>query len=310
MASDDLTRVSEMEAVNYGRKRFPAADRGSGAVLDGRSRRWEDLSSDLLLAIFSRIGVADLIAGVPYVCSAWRYAARDPFCWRVLDFRSWGDISHRLDCRRDEAVDFADLFDFAITRSEEVIDSVYFPYFSDEIDLECPMLQYFSMKNPNVSEAEFCKAIGKIEFLKGMAVDESLICHQVLQHVSQCCVNFIELKVFSDTMDETMASIICECLPRLQKLEITECVMSRGAILTLLDGLKELEYLDVSGYEISGITSEVIKKAARLKVFRWDSKYDLGGFEYCHHCEEDYSYQAPCECMLDQQLLEWLANLS
>lgn len=171
------------------------------------------------------------------------------------------------------------------------------------------MIQYFSMKNANVSETEFCKAIGKLECLKGMAVDKSLICYQVLQHVNQCCGNFIELKVFSDTVDRQMASIICECFPRLKKLEITDCVMARGAILTLLDGLKELEFLDVSGYEISGITSEVIEKASHLKVFHWDSKYDLGEFKYCYHYEEDYFRQAPCECVLDHQVMEWLVSL-
>lgn len=125
-----------METANRSRSKLPATDKGSGAARDGRSRRWADLNSDLLVAIFSRIGVADLIAGVPYVCSTWRHAARDPFCWRVLDFRSWNAISHRLGCRRDEAVDFDDLLDFAITRSEEVVDAIYFSNFADEIDLE------------------------------------------------------------------------------------------------------------------------------------------------------------------------------
>ncbi|KAI0527312.1 hypothetical protein KFK09_002911 [Dendrobium nobile] len=299
------------------RNKLQVADKVSGPSGDGGNRRWEDLGSELLVAIFSRIGVEDLIAGLPYVCSSWRCAVRDPFCWRVLDFRSWDTISSRLGCRRDEAVDFADLFNFAISRSAGRIDCVYFPSFSDEINLEyvanrCPMLQYFSMENPDVSETEFCKTISKLKFLKGMAVDENLICHQVLQHVNQCSSNFIELKVFSDTMDKQLASIICDCLPHLQKLEITECIMSRGAILTLLDGLKKLEFLDVSGYAISGITNEVIEKASHLKVFRWDSKYGkygFGVFEYCHHCEDDYFHLSPCECVLHQQLMGWLATL-
>ncbi|KAH0455719.1 hypothetical protein IEQ34_015751 [Dendrobium chrysotoxum] len=101
------------------------------------------------------------------------------------------------------------------------------------------------MENPNVSETEFCKAISKLEFLKGMAVDENLICHRSFN--------------MSTNAD----------------LEITECIMSRGAILTLLGKLKELEFLDASGYEISGITNEVLEKASHLKV-GWDSLYHLG----------------------------------
>ncbi|KAK8918815.1 hypothetical protein KSP39_PZI021404 [Platanthera zijinensis] len=294
-----------MEMANSGKRR-----RG---VLAGGRRRWEDLGIDLLALIFSRVGIADLIAGVPYVCSSWWRAAREPFCWRSLDFREWDDISRRLGCERDCHIDCDDLLVHAIISSEEFIDSVHLPYFADIFDLEhlsnkCPELLYFSIENPDLSVDEFCKHIGKFKFLNGMAVDQSLICHQVLQLVNQCCEYFSELEVFSDEMDKQMASIICECLPKLRKLLITNCRVSRDAILTLLGGLKEIEYLDISGYELSGITSEVIEKASHLKVFRWDSMYDLGEFEYCSHCEEDYFFQSPCECVMDQQVMEWLAN--
>ncbi|KAG0481519.1 hypothetical protein HPP92_012377 [Vanilla planifolia] len=295
--------------------KFPTSVCRGGGVRGGSGRLWDDMSVDLLVAIFSRVGVEDLIACVPYVCSAWRNAAREPLCWQSLDFRNWNVISYRVGCQRDAAVDFADLLDFAISRGNKFIVSIYLPQFANQIDLNyvanwCPELRYFSIPNPNISEDEFFKAIGKFEFLVGMAVDESLICHRVLQHVNQCCSNFTELKVFTDTMDAAMAAVICESLPSLQKLEITDCLISRDAVLILLDGLKQLSHLDISGYEISGITSEVIKKASKLKVFRWDSKYELGEFRYCSYCEHELLDHTPCECVLDQQFMEWLANIS
>lgn len=105
----------------------------SSAATGGR--RWEDLNRDLLMAIFGRVGVVDLIAGVPFVCSSWRDASRDPFCWRKLDFRDWDSISLRLDCQRYDNVDLADLLDFSISRAREHLDSIYFPDFADDLDL-------------------------------------------------------------------------------------------------------------------------------------------------------------------------------
>ena len=94
---------------------------------------------------------------------------------------------------------------------------------------------------------QFCKVIGKLQSLKGMAVDESLINYDVLHHVHQCCPDFLELKVFALYVDEDMASIICDSLTRLKKLEIPNSDMSCAAIIKFLDCLEELEYMDISG---------------------------------------------------------------
>ncbi|XP_008797416.1 F-box/LRR-repeat protein At3g48880-like [Phoenix dactylifera] len=293
-----------------------AAGESSTASAAGIGGRWEDLNRDLLVAIFERMGVADLIAGVPFVCSSWRVASLDPLCWRNLDFRDWESICLRLFFRRNEILDFADLLDFSITRAHEHLDSIYFPDFADDIDLldvseRCPELTYFSLPNPHVMEHRFCEAVSKLEFLKGMAVDESVINREVLQHVNKCCKYFTELNVFAENVDEEKASIICKSLPDLRKLEITNSAISRQAIITFLDELKDLEHLDISGYENSGITDLVLEKASRLKVFLWDSRFELGEFMACSNNEEDdWLLQRSCECMLDSKVMEWLAELS
>jgi hypothetical protein len=38
----------------------------------------------------------------------------------------------------------------------------------------CPNLQYFSLPSTCITYNQFCKAIGELHSLKGMAVDESL----------------------------------------------------------------------------------------------------------------------------------------
>lgn len=58
-----------------------------------------------------------------------------------------------------------------------------------------PNLHYFAFLPFNFDQ--FRGPIDKLQFLKGMAVDESLINHDVLSHVHQCCPDFLELKVFA-----------------------------------------------------------------------------------------------------------------
>ncbi|KAM0943897.1 putative leucine-rich repeat domain superfamily, F-box-like domain superfamily [Dioscorea sansibarensis] len=285
---------------------------GSGAAL---CRRWEDLSHDLLVSIFSRLGVQDLIAGVPYACKAWRDAATDRACWHSFDFQDWMSISRRLKCRRDPNVDFADLIRFCVSRaSQDSIDSIHFPPFAGEKDLlfvahRCPGLLYFSLDSSDVDEDKFCEAISKTERLKGMAVHENLITEEVLGHVNRCCSDFSELKIFADAVNEIMACIVCECLPHLRKLEAMDCTISRRAVLQFLDELKDLEYLDISGYESSGITGIVLEKASRLKVFHWNSRFHGVHFDYCSDCGEDWIIQCGCPRAGDWQYIEWLATL-
>lgn len=175
----------------------------------------------------------------------------------------------------------------------------------------CPNLHYFSLPSTCMTYDQFCKAIGGLQSLKGMVVDESLINYDVLLHVHQCCPDFVELKVSALYVDEEMASVICNSLPRLKKLEIPSCDMSSAAIIRFLDCLEQLEHLDISGYETSAISSTVLEKASWLKVFLWNSKFELGEFVDCSNCgEHNINPQEPCKCMMEHKVMDWLAGPS
>lgn len=144
-------------------------------------------------------------------------------------------------------------------------------------------------------EAElFCNAIARLKFLRGMKVNERFVDFDVLQHVNQCCVHLTDLGVFSHGMDARMAYIICESLPSIRKLEITDPAISSQAIIVFLDGLKELEHFDISGYKNSPITDVVLKKASRLKIFIWNSGIELGEFIDCSFCGSNIVLEESC----------------
>ncbi|KAE8793856.1 putative F-box/LRR-repeat protein 23 [Hordeum vulgare] len=274
-------------------------------------RSWGELQHDLLVAIMSRVGAPDLLSGgAPRTCSAWWAAARDPLAWRRVDLRDW---TARTSARRAagtaatrgivsvHAALTGDL-EVAATRADGRMEAVLLPEFADEEHLmllaeRSPNLQYFSFPTTCMTSDDFCGAISKLQSLKGMAVDESLVHYDVLLHVHQCCPGFRELKVFALYVDEDMASIICESLPQLRKLEIPNADMSCAAIVKFLDCLDKLEYLDISGYETSAISSSVLHKASRLKAFVWNSKFELGEFMDCSNCgEHSINPQEPWDC--------------
>ncbi|XP_062211674.1 F-box/LRR-repeat protein At3g48880-like [Phragmites australis] len=289
------------------------------------SRPWAELQHDLLVAIMSRVGAPDLLSGgAPRACSSWRAAARDPLAWRRVDLRDWAALTS---CRREEGpgpssrrlpvhAALAGILEVAATLSDGRIETVLLPEFADEEHLlflaeRCPNLHYFSLPSTCMTYDQFCKAIGGLHSLKGMAVDESLINYDALHHVHQCCPDFVELKVSALYVDEEMASVICNSLPHLKKLEIPSSDTSSAAIIKFLDYLEELEYLDISGYEISAISSAVLEKASRLKVFLWNSKFELGEFMDCSNCgEHNVNPQDPCKCMMEHKVMDWLAGPS
>ncbi|KQK14370.1 putative F-box/LRR-repeat protein 23 [Brachypodium distachyon] len=286
-------------------------------------RQWGELQHDLLVSIMSRVGSPDLLSGgAPRACSAWWGAARDPLAWRRVDLRDWtaltsarraagtGGTSRRVSVQDD----LAGVLEIAARRADGRMEAVLLPEFADEEHLlflaeRSLNLHYFSFPTTCMTYDQFCKVIGKLQYLRGMAVDESLINYDVLLHVYQCCPNFLELKVFAVYVDEDMASIICDCLPRLKKLEIPNSDMSCAAIIKFLDCLEELEYMDISGYETSVISSSVLHKASRLKVFVWNSKFELGEFKDCSNCgEHSINPQEPCKCTIDHKVMDWLAG--
>ncbi|TKV92820.1 hypothetical protein SEVIR_9G185700v4 [Setaria viridis] len=284
------------------------------------SRPWAELQHDLLVAIMTHVGAPGLLSGgAPRACSSWRAAARDPLAWRRVDLRDWAALTSGRRASSSRVPVHAALFgilEVAATLAEGRIEAVLLPEFADEDHLlflaeRCPNLHYFSLPSTCMTYDQFCKAIGEFHSLKGMAVDESLINYDVLLHVHQCCPDFVELKVSALYVDEEMASTICNSLPQLKKLEIPSSDMPAAAITKFLDCLEELEYLDISGYETSAISSTVLEKASRLKVFLWNSKFELGEFVDCSNCgEHNINPGEPCKCMMEHKVMDWLAGPS
>lgn len=171
-------------------------------------------------------------------------------------------------------------------------------------------LTYLSLPNPEILEDEFFIALPKFESLTGLAVDQYFgKSVNLLSLLHNHRPNLTEFKLFDqdDCLEHHHAMIICHYLPNLRKLEIP-IRLSRRAILTFFEELQGLEYLDISGYQDSVINKEILEKASRLKVFIWHSGHELGEFVVCSNCGGSESVETPCQCALEEKIMEWLAN--
>ncbi|KAJ3696047.1 hypothetical protein LUZ60_001424 [Juncus effusus] len=247
-------------------------DRTTTAASSRVSRRWSDLSYDLLLSIFSRLSGVDLIVGVCTVCSPWRAAARHPQFWRILDLSDWDSIAARI---RD-SVTFDEFFRhvIAFVSDTELIERVCLPSVANGQDLilvasSLPELSYLSFPNPHANQAEVCIALRKFSYLQGLTINVSLISTDTLSCLEKFPA-FSELKLLSEEESSLKIIIVAHmymCLQRLRKLEMPNVIIPTIAFVWLIEGLEKLEYLDISGNDLLGVEKEVMEKTKRLKVF-------------------------------------------
>ncbi|XP_078436998.1 RNI-like superfamily protein [Wolffia australiana] len=252
-------------------------------VQSNRRVRWEELGGDLLVSIFERLPVQDLIAGVPFCCATWRAAAADPACWRRLDLRRWDDISRRL-----PAAKFRRLLHFCVLRSGGAAEAILFPSFAGELDLlyvaeRCPRLSYFSLRTDDDPTENLLHAVSKLKNLRGMAIGGAAICDPFLAALRRrAAAAPTELRLFADKMNERTAAAICDALPRLQSLTLRDCHVSLAAVILFLDRLERLDRLDISGFGAPKIPAHVREKAARrLSYFAWEPRVDLAQLYRC-----------------------------
>ncbi|KAJ3696034.1 hypothetical protein LUZ60_001411 [Juncus effusus] len=195
-------------------------------------------------------------------------------CWRVLDLSDWDSVTARIVV----PVTFNNVINHVLrfVREYELIEEVYFPPDANEQDLflvyeRLPKLVYLSFPKSKIPKLAFYSALTNFTSLKGIAVSYRFF---LTIKVISLCAQYpavSELKLLGDSPWGNYATkMICYVFPELRKLDMREqhFVISDDTVLRLLDSLKQLEYLDISGCTSLTLDERVIEKAAsRLKVF-------------------------------------------
>lgn len=96
---------------------------------ESEKRRWDEMDEDILLVIFQKIDLEDMLLGVPLVCRSWRAASKHPLCWRTLNFRSWERLFRRYFPQGTERIvlDFSKLLRYVVDKTGDNLRSIAFP---------------------------------------------------------------------------------------------------------------------------------------------------------------------------------------
>ncbi|KAF9608054.1 hypothetical protein IFM89_005204 [Coptis chinensis] len=199
------------------------ADFGEGRskVKATMKRSWEDLDGDILLSIYARLCVTDIILGASLCCSFWYKVSKEPSLWRDVDLSCFDFIE-------EKDVSPGPFIRLVVTRSQGSITSITFPLDASSDDLlvvaeRCPGLRHFDIKNPSsylMNNAALGTAISKLKELEGMAIGDHFISDGfALENIIPFCPKFTKLKVY-DMSWSTMWQI-SRVMPQIDVLDIS-----------------------------------------------------------------------------------------
>ncbi|PIM99179.1 hypothetical protein CDL12_28330 [Handroanthus impetiginosus] len=222
-------------------------------------RTWNDMDIDTLVKIFQNLNIFELTAGVGHVCRTWRLAACDPLLWKTLDMSLLKSNFIKIplepyvyvDGRSDQA--FTRVLKIALNLSLGNISTLIFHYnmyISDEQLMytaeRCPLLKRLVMPAWNrIKNTGICRAIQMWKDLESLTMPSISNPPYLIKEISKSCSKFSELKIMGPC-DVLFASTLTEFLPNLKVLSLRCSILCMDALIIILDGLKELEVLNIS----------------------------------------------------------------
>ncbi|KAK8953784.1 hypothetical protein KSP39_PZI002064 [Platanthera zijinensis] len=246
-------------------------------------RRWEDLSFDCLVFIFSKLGLEDLTLGVSLVCKSFHGASMDPKCWKFLDFQNLDFSPNSKFVARFKheyhvnAFSFNSLLKLCSRRSHGCATKLSIPsinaspLLSDLLlaSIQCPRLKELTLPTLlHQDDKQIPGLIGKWKELETLQLKWKPISFlEMVEEIRANCPKFTELRL-RGVIDSTDAKAIVKNFPGLKRLAMTSSFLRREDLVTILDGCGELRAVDVSRCRGFDGDDEMLKRfSARIKDF-------------------------------------------
>ncbi|KAM5556003.1 hypothetical protein ABKV19_023754 [Rosa sericea] len=234
---------------------------------DGFDRKWEDLNPDCLVNVFERVGTGSLLVSVPFVCKSWYRSSLNPACWQRLIVPDDVPGTDSFDINGTD-----DLSSYDVQDEEARFKYFVRKRFAIEFQLE---LRGFS--TASFFKFVIDRSMGNVKFLKLPTGSYAL--EVVLEHVKEKCKSFCGLNVCDADIGKKAASAIVKFVPKIKYLWLRRARIGRQGLVTLLQGCKDLELLDVR--ECSGFDEgdeEIAELAASIPKFMCEgSRVGQGG---------------------------------
>lgn len=223
-----------------------------------KKRNWLDLPPDVMIHIFIKVGVVDLLHSVQKVCSLWRNLAKEPQIFRYIDMRHhWHVFSSRghqefdimvrealSRCRDGELIEFSmeyfgtdEHIHLAIEKANSKLRCLRLVSTSQVSD---DALIEITKKNPSLEEIELSLCLHDPE-----AID--VLCPQ-LRSFRLNAPGAGKLLYWPDEYEfdfNCKAFAIANNMPQLRRLHLFGNSMTNEGLLAILDKCPHLEYLDL-----------------------------------------------------------------
>ncbi|PIA32935.1 hypothetical protein AQUCO_04300119v1 [Aquilegia coerulea] len=231
-------------------------------------RKWEDMKTDCLVEVFEKVGLKHLMLDVPLVCKSWHRASLIPECWKFLDFTT---VTKGV-----QVSDPTEMIMVAVTRSCGTAIKVVLPkyctvehlvYISDQ----CPAVKALIVPYIEASlEEEECipKLLAKFKELEMLRLGCDINFEKMVTEIVTNCKNFRALFT-SGNIHMEEASTIVTFLPNLKYLGLRGSYLPRECLIHILNGCKNLVFLDVGnciGFDEDD--DEISKLASHIKTFK------------------------------------------
>lgn len=254
--------------------------------------KWEDMGYDILLKIFMTLDIMDLMSNISRVCNYWRLVCRDPILWGTLDFSllksNYITIPWQLYSRDDEpSKRLMEILKIAFDLSRGHVTCLIFHfdmYIKDEHLIytaeRCPNLKRLILSAwSQITVDGYSKAFKMWEGLESMTIP-GIIGHpsDIMEAIGKHCKNFSELKIMCP-LDLDFAIAITTFLPKLRVLSLRCSILTKVALVHIINSLENLEVLNLSHCFIEyvhslevvsvleGLDTSVIEKASRIRKF-------------------------------------------
>ncbi|KAI8002732.1 F-box/LRR-repeat protein [Camellia lanceoleosa] len=262
--------------------------------------KWEDLNMDCLVNVFGRVGIESLLLDIPFVCKSWFKATLSCQSWHKLDFSQisigpWfyydGSKSSRLIDKYQLKDNWAvtEFIKYVIKRSKRSATFISLPGCCTEEALiyiaeECPGLKTLMLPLPHDHMLKIPKLISNWKSLEFLRLGNSNQMQEFITEISIHCNNFVGLSVVSAYIWKDEASAIVTLLPNINYLSLRYASMKKENLVMILQGCKELEYVDVR--DCIGFNEgddEILKFASHIRTFKHKGSCLFDDVDYCHY---------------------------
>ncbi|KAL5708901.1 hypothetical protein ACHQM5_019647 [Ranunculus cassubicifolius] len=220
-------------------------------------RNWLDLPADVMLLIFIKLRVVELLANAQKVCSLWKKLAKEPLLYRDIDFQgSERYTTNAENCSKYARFQLVMLAKEAVDRSCGQLvklsttkgscwDWIIFCYVNSTNSLKSLKLRGWLF----MSEHDLAHVVRGLDSLEELDMDWAYFPEFTIGELSGTCqkLSSFRLRVcmFCGETPDNALSVVAKNLPQLHRLTLEGFLIINMGLQTILEGFPRLEHLDL-----------------------------------------------------------------